>query len=101
MVQIRRILRARLYGIDFLCGWGDKMSLTDHIRGTVFPDGGVLAQFSAQVVGVSHVPCAQRVENSPFKKFPGGLPSRNGQALNLLIYKSAVKINIGTLVQSL
>ena len=24
-----RILRARQYGIDFLCGWGDKMSLTD------------------------------------------------------------------------
>ena len=27
--QIRRILSARLYGIDFLCGWGDKISLTD------------------------------------------------------------------------
>ena len=24
-----RILSARLYGIDFLCSWGDKMNLTD------------------------------------------------------------------------
>ena len=29
VAQTRQILSARLYGIDFLCGWSGKMSLTD------------------------------------------------------------------------